>query len=64
MGVDVQVALRPDFEIEHAVARHLIEHVVEKRYSRGKIGPAAAIDVDGKSDLGLGGLAVCFCGAR
>jgi hypothetical protein len=33
VGVDVQVALRLDVEVEHAVARHLVEHVLEKRHA-------------------------------
>jgi hypothetical protein len=30
VGVDVQVALGLDLEVDHAVARNLVEHVVEE----------------------------------
>ena len=34
MCIDVQVASRLDLEIEHAMARDLVEHVIEKRHLR------------------------------
>ena len=33
MGVDREVALRPDGQVEAAVAPHLVEHVIEERNS-------------------------------
>ena len=44
--VDVQVALGVDVEVEHAVARDLVEHVVEERHAGGELGAAAAVEID------------------
>src|SRR6185437_10868916 len=52
--VDVQIALRGDREIEHAVARDLIEHVIEKGDARRKRGLSGAVDVDAYVDVRLG----------
>ena len=57
VGIDVQVALRLDFEIDEPVTGHLIEHVIEKRHAGLKLGLARAIQIDGNSDLGLQGIA-------
>jgi len=64
MSVDLQVALCPNIEIEHRVARDLVEHVIEKRNAGREGRPSAAVDIDRKGDLSLGGLAVGGCGAR
>src|SRR5260221_13261441 len=58
MGVHLQVALCPNIEIEHPVARNLFEHVIEKRNARREGRPPAAVDVDRKGDLRLGGLGI------
>ena len=47
--VDVQVALaRATVEVEHAVARDLVEHVVEERHAGGELGAAGAVEVDAR----------------
>jgi hypothetical protein len=38
--IDMQVALRLDVEVEHAVASHLVEHVLEERQARWRGGPS------------------------
>ena len=48
MRVDVQVALGLDVEIEHAVARDLVEHVIEKRHAGREPRAAAAVEVDAR----------------
>src|SRR5207249_3847807 len=54
MRVHLQVALCPNIEIEHRVARDLFEHVIEKRNARRNARPSAAVDIDRKGDLRLG----------
>ena len=56
--VDMEVALGADGEIDHAVARDLVQHVVEERHAGGEVGAAAAVEVDLDGDLGLGRLAL------
>ncbi len=53
--VDVQIALGRDGEVEHAMATHLVEHVIEKRNAGRKLRVAAAVDHDADLDLGLRG---------
>src|SRR6185503_2902537 len=50
MTVDVQIALGIDRQVDHAVARDLIEHVVEERYAGRKLGAAAAVEIDAYDD--------------
>ena len=51
--VDVQVALGLDLEVEHAVARDLVEHVVEERHAGGEsFAAAAAVEVDARRGSG------------
>src|SRR5262245_6855972 len=57
VGVDVQVALRLDVEVEQAVARDLVEHVVEERHAGGELRLPGAVEVDRNPDLGFGRLA-------
>jgi hypothetical protein len=57
MGIDMQIALRGDFKIEHAVARDLVEHVVEKRHAGGQRRFAAAVEIDRNADLRFIGIA-------
>ena len=51
MGVDLQIAGGGDIDIDQAVTRDLVEHVVEKRHARGKRGHPAAIQVELDADL-------------
>ena len=56
--VDVQIALGAHDEVDHAVARDLVEHVVEERDARGELRIAGAIEVELDADLGLLGVAL------
>ena len=49
--------LAVDFQIEHAVARDLVEHVVEKRHAGGELGLAAAVEIERYADLRFVGIA-------
>ena len=64
MGVDVQIALGLDVQIDQAVARDLVEHVVEKRHAGGKPGYALAIEIETDRDPGFEGIASDLCGAH
>ena len=57
MRIDVQITLRLDVEIDQAMARDLIEHMLEKGQTRMQIGLAGPIEVDRYRDLGLEGIA-------
>ena len=45
MRIDMQIAVRVHFEIEYAMARDLIEHVVEERHLRCETRTPAAVEV-------------------
>ncbi len=51
MTVDVQIALGFDFEIDQAVARNLIEHVIEEADAGRELGGPCAVEVDPHADL-------------
>ena len=55
--VDVQVALGLDLEVDHAVARHLVEHVLEERQAGGELRHALAVQVEPDADLRFLGVA-------
>ncbi len=57
MRVDVQVAVGLDHQVDQAVARHLIEHVVEERDAGGEIRRAGAVQVDLDLNLRLASVA-------
>ena len=50
MLVDVEVARRIDLEIERAVPRHELEHVIEKADAGAHAVAALAVERDGKRD--------------
>ena len=58
--VDLEVALGAHREVDHAVARDLVEHVVEERDAGGELRRAAAVEVERHEDLGLLGVALDF----
>ncbi len=47
----MQITLRPDFDVQHTVARHLVEHVLEKRQPCVKSGIPRSIKVYRDTDL-------------
>ena len=57
VGIDMQIAPGPDADIQHAVARDLIQHVFEKGQAGLQLCHAAAIQVQGHADLCLQGIA-------
>ena len=61
MCVDMQIALRPDLDIQHAVTGNLVQHVVEKGHTRLKGTATASVEVDGNADLGLQRVPTDFC---
>jgi hypothetical protein len=61
MCIDMQVALRPDLEIQHSVTGNLVQHVIEKGYTRFKSTAARPIEIDGNADLGLQRVPAYFC---
>ena len=63
VGVDVQVAHALDVEVDQAVARDLVEHVVEEGHAGVQLLLAGAVEVDRDADLRLVGVAGDFCGA-
>ena len=56
VAVDVQVARRVDVQIDQAVARDLVEHVVEEADAGGELADAGAVKVERDADLGLSGV--------
>ena len=60
MRVDVQVALGLDVEIHHAVARDLVEHVLEERDAGGEFRHAGPVEIELDADLRLFGIALDF----
>ncbi len=56
----MEVALGANGEVEHAVPRELVEHVVEERNAGRKLGAAAAVEIDLDLDLRFGRIAVDF----
>src|SRR5581483_326628 len=53
VGVDVQIALRFDLEVDHGVARDLVQHVVEEADAGGELGPAGAVEIELDANLGF-----------
>ena len=48
--IDVQIAFRLDREVEHAVARDLVEHMIEERHAGRKLGAASAVEIHRDND--------------
>ena len=49
----MQVALGAQRDVDQAVARQLLEHVVEKADAGRDVVAAGAVEIDGTADLGL-----------
>ena len=62
--VDMQIALRLHLEIDQAVARELLQHMVEKADAGRDLGTARAVEIDRDADLGFLGLALTLRAAR
>lgn len=53
MGIDMQVAICANIQIDQAMSGDLIEHVFEERYACVKRALSVAVKVDGDFDAGL-----------
>ena len=58
MVVDMEIAAGPDLQIEEAVAREALEHVVEERHPGRDLAASAAVELERERDLRLAGLAL------
>ncbi len=56
MVVDLQIAGRAHGQVDQAVPRQLVQHVVEKPYTGAAVVAAGAVEVQRDRNLGLGGL--------
>ena len=63
MGIDMQIALGFDIEVDQTVTRDLVEHMVEKRHAGIQLLLTGAIKVDHDADLRLVGIARDLCNA-
>jgi histidinol-phosphate aminotransferase len=64
VGIDMQIAFRLDLEVDHAVTRNLIQHVIEEADPRGQRRLAAAIQIELHPDLGFKGITLDFGAAH
>ena len=62
--IDLEIAPGIDGKVQHAVAGHLVEHVLEKRQAGRKPGFPATVQVQADRDLGLAGIAFDTGGSR
>ena len=63
MRVDVKIARASDFEIEQAVPREQLEHMIEKPDAGCDLRLAAAVEVDLHLHVGLASRATLCCGS-
>ncbi len=56
MGINVQIALRLDVQVDHPVPGHLLEHVVKERHTGGKPVLSAAIKIQANRNPGFQGV--------
>src|SRR5574343_18084 len=57
MGVDMQIAMSNDIEVDEAMAGNLVQHVVEERNTGGELALAGAIKVETHGNLRFEGIA-------
>ena len=53
VGVDVQIAHGADVEVDQAMAADLVQHVLQKRHTGGKVAAPFAVQVDRDGNLGF-----------
>ena len=63
MGINVQIALHLDIQIDERVPGQKMEHVIEEPDAGGDVSLAGAIEVDADADLRFVGLAVDLGGS-
>ena len=56
--IDIQIAFRGNFQIERAVARNQIEHVIEEANARGHARSSATVEIQLQANVGFISLAV------
>jgi hypothetical protein len=61
--VNVQVSYAMNVEVNQAVARDLVEHVVKKANAGRQLGLAGTVEVELDGDFGFGGVARDFSDA-
>jgi hypothetical protein len=59
----MQVASGLDVQVDEAMTRDLVQHVVEETDAGGQLGLAGAVQIDAHEDLGFFGVAANFSGA-
>ena len=59
----MQIAFGIDIQIDQAVTRDLIQHVIEERHAGIQLLLTGTIDIDRNADLRLVGIARDFCSA-
>jgi hypothetical protein len=60
MGVNVQITLGFDVEIDQAMTGNLIQHVIKERHAGGKFALTGTIQIEAHNDLRLQGVARNF----
>ena len=53
MVVNLDIALCPDVNVEQAVPREDVQHMVEERHTGFDFGPPAAVDIQRNTDIGF-----------
>ena len=61
MGIDVQIALGLDLEVDQPVTGNLIKHVVEERDAAREFRAAAAVEIQLDADLRFLGVTGDLC---
>src|SRR5512135_1932659 len=61
VSVDMQIALGVDVQINQAVARDLVQHVLKERQSGIQLDLAGTVEIQLNRNLGLKGIACNFC---
>ena len=64
VGVNLEIALGHDIQINQAMTRNLVQHVIQKRYARRQRFLPSAIQVEGNPNSGFGGIAGDFSGSH
>ena len=61
VGIDMQITLGFDVEINEAMTCDLVQHVVKERYAGFELLLTGTVEIDRDPDLGLAGVANDFC---
>ena len=58
MGVDVQIAIRLDLQVDEAMAGNLVQHVLQEGYPRLEPGLAATVEIEPHANPRFQGMAL------